>query len=62
LSFTSLFYNVNVVGWKEILGVFTIIFDLIFDGDRINTVSSLLLGVSMAAYPITIAFCALWLV
>ena len=52
----------NVVGWKEILGVFTIIFDLIFDGNRLNTVSSLLLGASMAAYPITVAFCALWLI
>jgi hypothetical protein len=38
------------------------IFDIFFDGDRLDTVSSFLLGVSMAAYPITVAFAALWLV
>ncbi len=62
LSFTSIFYNVKVVGWKEILGVFTIFFDILFDGNRLNIISSFLLGVSMAAYPVTVVFCALWLV
>jgi hypothetical protein len=62
LSFTSLFYNVKNPGWKETLGVFTIIFDLFFDGNRINTLSSLLLGASLAAYPITVAFSSLWLI
>lgn len=62
LSWTSLFYNMKEFGWIEFLGMLTIPFDLFFDGNRITVISSFLLGVAMAAYPVTAPFAGFWLV
>ena len=45
-TLNSLFYNVDKASIKEIFGVITLVFNMFFEGKKIASVTSLLVGIS----------------